>query len=145
MLSDTDIRILEILQEDSRISLKDLAARVSLSSPSVSERIRRLVDRGIIRSFTVDIDPRAFGYELQAIVRIRPLPGKRHLVQKMIEEIPQFGECDKVTGDDYYIGRLYIRSMEQLDEILGEISDNADTSSSIVKSQPIRRRLPPFG
>ena len=89
MLDDVDQRILTALAADARVSLKDLARAVGLSSPSVSERVKRLEERGVIRGFTVDIDPRALGYQLQAIVRIRPLPGQQHIVQQMIEEIPQ--------------------------------------------------------
>jgi Lrp/AsnC family transcriptional regulator, leucine-responsive regulatory protein len=144
MVDRLDQRIIEILVDDARISLKELARRVDLSSPSVSERLRRLEERGVIRSFTVDIDPNAMGYALQAIVRIRPLPGKLHLVQKLIEDIPEFSECDKVTGDDCFIGRLHIRSIEHLDRILDRITDKAETNTAIVKSQPVRRRLPPF-
>jgi Lrp/AsnC family transcriptional regulator, leucine-responsive regulatory protein len=144
MLDTLDRRIIEILVDDARISLKDLAQRVELSSPSVSERVRRLEERGVIRSFTVDVDPSALGYALQAIVRIRPLPGKLHLVQKLIEGIPEFSECDKVTGDDCFIRRLHIRSIEHLDKILDRITDKAETNTAIVKSQPVRRRLPPF-
>ena len=144
MLDELDRRMIEILVGDARISLKELARRVDLSSPSVSERLRRLEERGVIRSFTVDIDPNAMGYALQAIVRIRPLPGKLHLVQKLIEGIPEFSECDKVTGDDCFIGRLHIRSIEHLDKILDRITDKAETNTAIVKSQPVRRRLPPF-
>jgi Lrp/AsnC family leucine-responsive transcriptional regulator len=121
-----------------------LAQRVNLSSPSTSERLRRLEERGVIRSFTVDVDPETLGYNLQAIVRIRPLPGQLHIVQRMIEDIPEFSECDKVTGDDCFICRLHLRSMEQLDQILDSIIDRAETNTSIVKSQPIKRRLPPF-
>jgi Lrp/AsnC family transcriptional regulator, leucine-responsive regulatory protein len=144
MLDELDRHIIEILVGDARISLKELARRVDLSSPSVSERLRRLEERGVIRSFTVDIDPNAMGYALQAIVRIRPLPGKLHLVQKLIEGIPEFSECDKVTGDDCFIGRLHVRSIEHLDQILDRITDKAETNTAIVKSQPVRRRLPPF-
>jgi Lrp/AsnC family leucine-responsive transcriptional regulator len=144
MLDELDRRMIEILVGDARISLKELARRVDLSSPSVSERLRRLEERGVIRSFTVDIDPTAIGYALQAIVRIRPLPGKLHLVQKLIEGIPEFSECDKVTGDDCFIGRLHVRSIEHLDQILDRITDKAETNTAIVKSQPVRRRLPPF-
>jgi len=143
-LDELDRRIVEILVHDARISLKELAQRVSLSSPSVSERLQRLEERGVIRSFTVDIDPRAMGYNLQAIVRIRPLPGKLHAVQKLIEEIPEFSECDKVTGEDCFIGRLHLRSIEQLDQILDRIIDKAETNTAIVKTQPVKRRLPPF-
>lgn len=144
MLDDLDRRIVEILVDDARISLKELAARVNLSSPSTSERLRRLEERGVIRAFTVDVDPAALGYTLQAIVRIKPLPGRLHQVQKLVEEIPEFTECDKVTGDDCFIGRLHIRSIGDLDRILDKITDKAETSSAIVKAQPVRRRLPPF-
>jgi Lrp/AsnC family leucine-responsive transcriptional regulator len=144
MLDDIDRRLLEILIKDARISLKELAAQVGLSSPSVSERVRRLEERGVIRGFTVEIDPQALGYQLQAIVRIRPLPGKLHIVQKLIEDMPEFGECDKVTGDDCFVARLYVRSIERLDGILDRIADKAETSTAIVKSKPIERRPPPL-
>jgi Lrp/AsnC family transcriptional regulator, leucine-responsive regulatory protein len=144
MLDDVDKSILEILLRDSRTSLKELAQHVGLSSASISERLRRLAGRGVIRTFTVELDPQALGYPLQAIVRIRPLPGKLHIVQKLIEEIPEFCECDKVTGDDCFIARLFVRSIAQLDQILDRIADRAETSTAIVKSQPIRRRPPPI-
>jgi len=143
-LDELDRRILEILVDDARISLKELAARIKLSSPSTSERLRRLEERGAIRAFTVDVDPRALGYELQAIVRIRPMPGKLAAVQKLIGEIREFSECDKVTGDDCFIGRLHLRSIEHLDRSLDKITDKAETSTAIVKSQPVKRRLPPL-
>jgi len=144
MLDDVDRRMVETLVEDARISLKELAQRVGLSSPSASERLKRLEERGVIRGFTVDVDPAALGYTLQAIVRIRPLPGKLHVVQDLIQQIPQFSECDKVTGDDCFVGRLHIRSIDELDTILDRIADKAETSSSIVKAQPVKRRLPPL-
>lgn len=145
MLNNMDQRILEILQGDARISLKDLAAQVGLSSPSVSERLQRLEERGVICAFTIDIDPQALGYQLQAIVRIRPLPGKLQAVQKLIEQTPEFCECDKVTGEDCFIARLFVRSIAQLDQIIDRIADKAETNTAIVKAQPIKRRPPPFG
>ena len=144
MLDALDKRILEILVDDARISLKDLAKQVRLSSPSVSERLRRLEERGVIRAFTIDIDPEAIGYKFQAIVRIRPLPGRFPAVEELIKEIPEFSECDKVTGEDCLVGRLNLLSIEQLDQILDRITDKAETNTAIVKSQPVRRRLPPL-
>lgn len=145
MLDDIDRRILNALIADSRLAIKQLAERAGLSSPAASERLRRLEERGIIRAFTVEIDPAALGYQLQAIVRIRPLPGKLHVVSKLIAEIPEFCECDKVTGDDCFVARLFVRSIGELDTILDRIADKAETSTSIVKSQPIPRRAPPLG
>ena len=144
MVDDTDRQILRILLKDSRISLKDLAEQVGLSSPSIAERLRRLDERGVIRAFTIEINPQALGYQLQAIVRIRPLPGKLLLVQKLVEEIPEIVECDKVTGDDCFVARLFVQSIEQLDQILDRIADKAETSTAIVKAQTVKRRPPPF-
>jgi len=143
-IDELDQRILDVLLTDSRISLKQLAEHVGLSSPSVSERLRRLEERGVIRQYTVDVDPKALGYPLQAIVRVRPMPGKLHIVQKLIEEIPEIGECDKVTGEDCFIARLYVRSIDQLDHILDRVADHAETNTAIVKAQPVKRRAPPF-
>lgn len=144
MIDDIDQCILQILSSDSRASLKELGQQAGLSSPAVSERLRRLEERGVIRGFTVEIDPSALGYSLQALVRIRPLPGKLHIVQKLIEETPEFTECDKVTGEDCFVVRLFVRSIDQLDGIIDRIADKAETNTAIVKSQPIRRRPPPF-
>lgn len=138
-----DKKILDILIQDARISLKSLSAQISMSAPSTAERVKRLEESGVIRAFTLDVDPQKIGYSLQAIVRIRPLPGKLHIVQKLIVDIPQISECDKVTGDDCFICRLHIQDIGQLDEVLDKLSNMAETNSSIVKAQPVTRRLPP--
>ncbi|MGB3336475.1 MAG: Lrp/AsnC family transcriptional regulator [Devosia sp.] len=143
-MDEIDRRIIEALFRDARLSIKELAQRVALSSPSVSERLKRLEERGVIKGFTLELDARAMGYPLQAMVRIKPLPGKLHIVQKLIEEIPEITECDKVTGDDCFIARIHLRSIEQLDQILDRIADKAETSTAIVKAQPVKRRLPPL-
>lgn len=144
MIDEIDQKIIEALAANARLSIKELAQQAGLSSPSASERLRRLEERGVIDRFTVDLDLRAIGYPLQAIVRIRPLPGKLHIVQRLIEDIPQITECDKVTGDDCFVARLHMRSIEQLDEILDRIADKAETSTAIIKAQPVKRRLPPL-
>ncbi|WP_156408758.1 Lrp/AsnC family transcriptional regulator [Rhizobium sp. Root708] len=144
VLDDVDQRILAALAGDARMSLKELAQQVGLSSPSAAERVRRLEERGVISAFTVDIDPAALGYPLQAIVRVRPLPGQLHLVERIIQETPEIIECDKVTGDDCFIARLVVRSMGQLDTILDKIAERAETNTSMIKASPVKRRLPPL-
>jgi Lrp/AsnC family transcriptional regulator, leucine-responsive regulatory protein len=143
-LNEIDRALLAALAEDGRASVSELARQVGLSAPSTSERLRRLETQGVIGGYTVQIDPRALGYTLQAIVRVKPLPGQLHLVEEVIRRIPEFVECDKVTGDDCFIARLYLHSIEQLDEILAKVTERAETSTAIVKSTPVARRLPPL-
>ncbi|RWB51738.1 MAG: Lrp/AsnC family transcriptional regulator [Mesorhizobium sp.] len=143
-LDETDRALLGALAEDARRPVSELARLVGLSAPSTAERIRRLEAQGVIERFTVQLDPRALGFTLQAIVRVKPLPGQLHLVEEVIRRIPEFVECDKVTGDDCFICRLYLHSIEQLDEILSKVTERAETSTAIVKSTPVGRRLPPL-
>ncbi|WP_075290905.1 Lrp/AsnC family transcriptional regulator [Pararhizobium arenae] len=144
MLDDLDRKLLNILSTNARISLKELAAEAGLSSPSTAERLRKLDKRGVITGYTVEVDPAALGYTLQAVVRVRPMPGMLHIVEKLIVETPEFVECDKVTGDDCFIAKLLVKNMEQLDTILDRIAEKAQTNTAIVKSSPIKRRLPPL-
>ena len=144
MTDEKDQQLINALMEDSRRSLKALAQISGLSSPSVAERLRKLEEKGVLQGYGVEVDPRAFGYQLQAIVRIRPLPGQLHEVERQIQATPQFTECDKVTGEDCFIARLHVRSMEQLDEILDHINVYALTNTAIVKKSTVKRRLPPM-
>lgn len=143
-LDPVDAEMLTALEANARLTISDLARRVGLSAPSVSERVRRLESTGVIRGFTLDIDTAALGYQIRALVRIRPLPGKLHLVEKLIEEIPQVIECDKITGDDPFLARLVVRSIEELDAVLEGLSDHATTSTAVIKSTSVPRRLPPL-
>ncbi|SOC46580.1 AsnC family transcriptional regulator [Rhizobium subbaraonis] len=143
-LDATDARILAALDADGRLSMSELARLVGMSAPSVSERVRRLEAAGIIRGFTVDVDTRAIGYQIRAMVRIRPLPGKLHLVERLIQERPEFVECDKITGDDPFLARLVVHTIEQMDDVLEALSEHAVTSTAVIKGTSVNRRLPPL-
>ena len=141
-IDDVDVQLIELLAKNARTPVSELSRIVEMSAPSVTERVRKLEESGVISGFTIELDPTALGYNLVAIVRIRPLPGQLHIVEKLIEEIPEFVECDKVTGDDCFFARLYLKDIEALDPILDKITDRAETNTSIVKKTSVRRRLP---
>lgn len=124
--------------------MRDLAALVGMSAPGIKDRLRRLEDIGAIRSYTVSLDPKALGYALQAIVRIKPLPGQLHRVEQIVRAMPECTECEKVTGEDCFIARLCLRSIDHLDPLLAPLSERAETNSSIVKATTVARRNPPL-
>src|SRR5690349_7148182 len=74
VLDPTNRRILLELQSDARLTLAELGRRVGLSAPAVGERVGRLESAGVIAGYRVELDPRALGYELAAVLRIRPAP-----------------------------------------------------------------------
>jgi Lrp/AsnC family transcriptional regulator, leucine-responsive regulatory protein len=139
-----DKKLIDALSANARRSMRDLAGLAGMSAPSVADRVRRLEDLGLLRGYTVDLDLKVMGYPLQALVRVKPLPGQLHMVERMIQEMPECVECDKVTGEDCYILRLCLRSIDQLDPMLDRLHDKAETNTSIVKSSPVPRRAPPL-
>ena len=139
-----DRKIVATLAGNARMSLKALAATVGWASPSVAERIKRLEERGVIAGYTVVAAPGGLGYPFQAIVRINPLPGALKEVERLIQSTPQIVECDRVTGEDCFYARLYCRSIDDLDVVLGPFHDQAHTNTAIVKGQSVQRRLPPL-
>jgi Lrp/AsnC family leucine-responsive transcriptional regulator len=141
-MDDKDRLIVRLLSNDARMPVSELSKQVGLSGPSTSERIRRMESSGIISRFTVDLDLTALGYPLQAIVRIKPRPGNMHIVEDMILNEPGFLDCDKVTGEDCFVTRLALRSIADLDPVLLPFHDKAETNTAIIKSSPLRGRMP---
>lgn len=143
LLGQTDRELLAVLSEDGRIAMSELAPDWLVCAQHSRARAPA---RSAWRNpgFAVRLDPRALGYTLQAIVRVKPLPGQLHLVEEAIRRIPEFVECDKVTGDDCFVCRLFLKTIEQLDEILSKVAERAETSTAIIKSTPVERRLPPL-
>ncbi len=144
MIDEKDRRIIDCLIGDARASLKQIGEAVDLSPPSVADRLRRLEACGVIRAYTVDIDPKALGYDLEAVVRIKPMPGKVTHVERLILDTPEITECDKITGDDCFVARLCVRSIEDIDRLLDRIGEIASTSTSLVKRKTVKRRTPPL-
>lgn len=143
-LDATDGRILEALIDDARISIAELARTVGLSPPSVSERIKRLEEAGVIEGYTLTIDPKALGLPLAAWLRIRPIPGQFHKVAGILQRLPEIVECDRITGEDCFIARAHVRSMDDLEKLIDQVIPYAMTNTSIIQSSPVKRRLPPI-
>jgi Lrp/AsnC family transcriptional regulator, leucine-responsive regulatory protein len=122
--------------------MSDLAKLVGLSAPSVAERVRRLGDAGIIRGYTAVIDPAALGLPLAAYLRIRPMPGQLRRVAEVLMQLLAVVECDRVTGEDCFIAKAYIRDVAELEALIDEIIPYAMTNTSIIQSSPFQRRLP---
>ena len=140
----TDRKILGLLLQDSRISLRAIGAEVGLSAPAVRDRVLRLEDVGIIDSFSIRLNPRALGFTLEAVLRVEPLPGKMKLVERILSDMPEIVECSVVTGDDCFVARMVLRDVAELDRLLGPLHDVARTKTSIVHRQPVPPRRAPF-
>ncbi len=139
-----DGAILRALSEDARVTMADLARAVRLSPPSVTERVRRLEEAGIVRGYGARIDPAALGLPLAAYIRVRPMPGQLRKVAEVLAGLEAVVECDRVTGEDCFMAKAHVRSVEELEAVIDEISPYAITNTSVIQSSPVKRRLPPL-
>ena len=144
LLDDVNLRILGELHADGRLGMAELGRRVGLSAPAVTERVQRLERTGAIRGYHADLDPGALGYPISAVVRIRPAPGQLQRIPEIARDTAEVGECHRITGEDCYLIRLHLRSIEDLEEVLDRFTPYGLTTTSIVHSTPVPRRRPPL-
>jgi Lrp/AsnC family leucine-responsive transcriptional regulator len=144
LLDGTNVRILEELQCNARLTVAELGRRVGLSAPAVAERMARLEDAGVITGYHAAVDPRALGYALGAVLRIRPAPRQIAAVAELAREIPEVAECHRITGEDCFLVRLHVRDVEQLEELIDRFAFHGQTTTSIMQTSPVARRPAPL-
>jgi Lrp/AsnC family transcriptional regulator, leucine-responsive regulatory protein len=144
LLDAVNLRLLKELEEDGRLGIAELGRRVGMSAPAVAERVQRLERAGIITGYRAEIDPSAVGFPVAAIVRIRPSPGQLQRIPDIAEETPEVAECHRITGEDCYLIRLHLRSINDLENILDRFTPYGLTTTSIIHSTPVPRRRPPL-
>jgi Lrp/AsnC family leucine-responsive transcriptional regulator len=135
-----NVELLRVLRDDPRIGTADLARRIGMSAPAVRERVLRLEEAGVIRGWSLDLDPAALGYAVCAIVRVRPAPGQLPKVTELARALPQVVECHRVTGEDCLVLKVHLPSLARLDEVLDRFLAHGQTTTSIVQSTPVAPR-----
>jgi len=137
-IDEIDVRILQLLQERGRIKRNEIAEDVSLSVPSVSERMKKLEDRGVIDGYQAIVNPRRVGYDISAFIRVM-VDGSRHyagFVEKA-SKLDQVQEVHSITGEGSHILRILIKNTSGLEQLLSTIQGWPGvhgTSTSIVLS-----------
>jgi Lrp/AsnC family transcriptional regulator, leucine-responsive regulatory protein len=143
LLDARNVQILALLAGNPRMSVSELARSVGMSAPATRERIQRMEEAGVIRGYRLDIDPSALGYPITAIIRVRPMPGKLPKIAELAVAMSQVMECHRITGEDCFILKVGLDSLDNLDVILDQFLVYGQTTTSIVQSTPVApRHLP---
>ena len=140
----TNLSILQAMEADPRISTADLARAVGMSGPAVRERVQRMEEAGIIRGVRLDLDPALLGYPIAVMVRIRPMPGQLPKIIELARASPRVVECHRITGEDCFILKMHLESLDVLDGALDEFLAYGQTTTSIIQSSPVPRRSLPL-
>ena len=139
-LDHIDYKILDMLQEDARMPLKEIAAKVYLSSPAVSARIDNLVSKGYIEGFHAQINPELMGYHIKALINLEVSPKDKQEFYPLIKSCKNVVECNCVTGDYSMLLEVLFQSTVELDQFIGELQSYGRTRTVIVFSTSVEHR-----
>lgn len=137
-------KLLAALMKNPRAPVSALARRVGLSAPAVRERLLRLEDAGVIKGWRVELDPKALGFPIAILIRVRPMPGQLPKIAKLAQSIPQVTECHRITGEDCFLLRAHLRALDELDGLLDRFLAYGQTTTSILQSSPVPPRPLPL-
>lgn len=139
-MDDIDRKILKLLQENARTSLKTIAEKTFLSSPAVSSRIERMEREGIILGYEAQVDPIKLGYHILAFINLNVLPEDKPKFYAYANEVPNILECSCVTGEYSMLMKVAFPSTKELDIFVGQLQKYGKTSTQIVFSTHVGPR-----
>ena len=135
-----DRQILNILQKNGRLPLKEIAAQVFLSSPATSARIDRLTKAGYIKNFQAHLNLNAVGYHIKAFINLEVEPVQKKEFYPFIEGIPNVIECNCVTGDYAMLIEVRFKDTMELDHFINQLQHFGKTKTQIVFSTCVDHR-----
>ena len=122
MLDKIDIKILNMLQDSGRTKRNVLAEAVSLSLPSLSERLKKLEEHGVIEGYYAKLDKKIFGYDIMAFITLEMDSSKNYdSLANHVQKTPDILECYSVLGEGSHIMKAVVNDTEALEKLLGKI------------------------
>lgn len=133
--------LLRELQADARLSFAELGRRVGLSTPAVAERVRNLEAAGVISGYRAELDLKKLGLPILAMIRISAVGDVLPRITAVVRAMPEVLECHRGTGADSFIMKVAVASVAHLETLIDRLTPFGTTSTSIVLSSPVERRL----
>ncbi|WP_204171553.1 Lrp/AsnC family transcriptional regulator [Staphylococcus sp. GDY8P100P] len=130
-----DNKIISVLQTNSKISLSELSDLVHLSSPSVRERINKLLETGIIKKYTIDIDYTLLGYTIEVIMHITIKNNLYKDFKLFINNQSDVDFCYRVSGSSYFLVKMHFQSMSAVEQCIDDMQRYGHTHTQFILSQ----------
>lgn len=129
--------ILKRLQNNARLSNAEIGRQVGISSPAVSERIKKMEDAGIIRGYHAHISPIEAGYQLKAIITLRAFMG---MLKPFLEKVKTYDEvlnCYRITGNENIVMEVVLKNQKHLESFIDQLIIYGETKTQIVLSHVV--------
>lgn len=145
IMDDSDYRILQILTENSRLSYAEIGRQISLSQSATKERVQNLLDNGVIKQFSVEIDYEKLGYPLKVVISLK---FKNDEFRRFIEDVHQFPEilsCRRVTGEFCLITECVLKDSHHLERLIDRLIAYGIPTTAIqlseIRKKPVLNNL----
>ena len=141
-MDDLDRKILDLLRQNARMPVKDIAEQVALTSPAVSSRIHKLEHEGIIAGYTVVLNRPNQASQVDALISVAAKPTLRQELIEFLQTTPEVQQCYHVTGDHSYQVKVSCAGMAQLEHLITNFQRLGQTNTQIILSTPVDRTGP---
>jgi len=131
-------KILKGLQLNARQSHTQIGRQVGISSPAVSERIKKMEDAGIIESYNALVSPFEVGYQLKALITLRAFMG---MLKPFLEKVKTYDEvinCYRITGNENFVMEVVLKNQKHLESFIDQLIVYGETKTQIVLSQVVK-------
>lgn len=129
--------ILNLLQQNARISNAAIGRKVGISSPAVSERIKKMEDTGLILGYKTLVSPFRADYQLKAIITLRAFMGKLKPFLTKVKTYDQVINCYRITGNENIVMEVVLKNQKQLEGFIDELIVYGETKTQIVLSHVV--------
>ena len=134
LLDDIGWNILNELQQNARISFAELGRRVGLSTPAITERVRKMEEAGIILGYRAQIDPSKVGLPILAFINVKVGGENMSHFMKVAANHPEVLECHRVTGSESFLLKTAVSDVAHLEKLLDALMPYVATTTSMVLS-----------
>ena len=133
-------KILKCLQQNARMSNAEIGRRVGITSPAVSERIKKMEDLGIIEAYKAIVSPFEIGYQLKAIITLRAFMGKLKPFLDKVKTYDEVVNCYRITGDENIVMEVVLKNHKHLESFIDQLISYGESKTNIVLSRVIKQK-----
>ncbi|OYX24810.1 MAG: ArsR family transcriptional regulator [Flavobacteriales bacterium 32-35-8] len=133
-------KILKCLQQNARQSNAEIGRQVGVSSPAVSERIKKMEDLGIIQGYNTLLSPFEIGYQLKAIITMRAFMGKLKPFLEKVKTYDEIVNCYRITGDENFVMEVVLKNQKHLEQFIDQLIVYGETKTQIVLSHVVKQK-----
>ena len=135
-----DKKIISILQSNARAKITWIGERVGLSSPAVTERIKRLEDKGVIEAYTALINYKKNGYQLKAMITLSAFMGRLKPFLSKVKKYEEVLNCYRVTGNENIIMEVILKDQAHLQLFIDELITYGEVKTHIILSSVVQNQ-----